>query len=100
MSKFIPAEDAFKHWREDPEYVEAYDALEEEFTISRALIQARARAALTQEQLAEKIGTSQAQIAKLEAGHHLPSTRTLKRIADATDSKLCISFEPRHAVAC
>lgn len=48
--KFIPAEEVFSRWRKDPEFVAAYDALEEEFALAASLIKARAEADMTQEQ--------------------------------------------------
>ncbi len=92
--KTIPAERLFREWRKDPEYVKAYDALEEEFALAAALIEARANADLTQEQLAKRMKTTQAVIARLESGRVKPSTRTLERIAAATGTKLRIRFEP------
>ena len=91
--KFIPVEEVFAKWREDPEYVKAYDALEEEFALASALIGARARADLTQEELARRMGTTQAAIARLESGRIRPTTRTLERYAKATGTRLRISFE-------
>ena len=38
MSKMIPVEESFAEWRKDPNYVEAYDALEDEFSLARALM--------------------------------------------------------------
>lgn len=93
MRKYIPVEEILKEWRKDPEFVAAYDALEEEFALTSALIHARAEAGLTQEQVAEAMGTTQAVIARLESGRSMPSTRTLKRFADATGTRLRISFE-------
>jgi ribosome-binding protein aMBF1 (putative translation factor) len=90
----IPVEKAFKEWRKDPEYVAAYDALEEEFSLASALIKARGQAEMTQEEVAKAMGTTQAVVARLESGRTLPSTRTLKRFADATRTRLRISFEP------
>ena len=78
----------------DPEYVAAYDALEEEFALASALIKARGDADMTQEQVAAAMGTTQAFVARLESGRVLPSTRTLERFAKATHTKLRISFEP------
>jgi ribosome-binding protein aMBF1 (putative translation factor) len=92
--KFIPVEEAFAEWRKDPEFVAAYDALEEEFALADALIRARGHAHMTQEQVAEKMGTTQAVVARLESGRVMPSTRTLKRYADATGTRLTISFTP------
>jgi ribosome-binding protein aMBF1 (putative translation factor) len=95
--QYIPVEEAFKEWRKDPEYVAAYDALEEEFALASALIKARADAHLTQEQVAAAMGTTQAFVARLESGRVLPSTRTLERFAKATHTRLRISFEPEKS---
>jgi transcriptional regulator with XRE-family HTH domain len=89
---YIPVEEAFLEWRKDPEFVAAYDALEEEFALAEALISARAQADMTQEDVAQKMGTTQAVIARLESGRTMPTTRTLTRFADATGTKLRISF--------
>jgi len=49
---------------------------------------------MTQEQVAEAMGTTQAVVARLESGKVLPSTRTLERFAKATRTRLRIRFEP------
>lgn len=41
--KFIPASVSFDEWRKDPEYVKAYDALEEEFVHAQMVIDSDAR---------------------------------------------------------
>jgi transcriptional regulator with XRE-family HTH domain len=83
-----------KKWMKDPEYRREYEALEEEFSLASAIIEARSRAGLTQEELAVRMETSQSAIARLESGRMIPSGRTLKRFAKATGTRLCISFEP------
>jgi ribosome-binding protein aMBF1 (putative translation factor) len=95
--KLIPVENAFAEWRKDPAYVKAYDALADEFSLAAAMIEARAHAGLTQEQLAQRMHTTQAVIARLESGRVKPSTRTLERLAAATGMRLRISFEPAPA---
>lgn len=98
--KFIPADESFRQWKKDPKYVAEYEALEKEFAFASALIEARGRADMTQEEVAEAMGTTQAVVARLESGKVLPSTRTLERFARATRTRLRISFEPqREAVA-
>ncbi len=82
-----------KKWMEDPEFRGEYDAMEEEFAVAAALIDARVNAHMTQEEVAKAMGTTQAVIARLEGGGSLPSTRTLKRFAEATGMRLRISFE-------
>ncbi len=93
--KFIPVEEAFREWKKDPEYVAEYEALEQEFALASALIEARSKADMTQEEVAKAMGTTQAVIARLESGKRLPSTRTLERFAKATRTRLRISFEPQ-----
>ena len=95
--KTIPATEAFAEWRKDPAYVAEYDTLEEEFALAEAFIRARAWADLTQEQVAERMGTTQAVVARLESGRVKPSTRTLERFAKATGTRLRIAFELKKA---
>lgn len=88
-------DDLHNHWMKEPGYRKAYDALEDEFALAAALIKARADADMTQEQVAEAMETTQTVIARLESGRVMPSTRTLKRFAEATGTRLRISFEPQ-----
>jgi ribosome-binding protein aMBF1 (putative translation factor) len=97
--KFIPVEESFKRWKKDPRYVAAYELLAEEFSLASALIEARGNADMTQQQVAEAMGTTQAVVARLESGKVLPSTRTLKRFAEATRTRLRIRFEPSRETA-
>lgn len=85
----------FAEWRKDSAYVAEYEALAEEFALAEAFIRARAQADLTQEQVALRMGTTQAVIARLESGRVKPSTRTLERFARATGTRLRIAFEPK-----
>ena len=80
-------------WKKDPAFQAEYDALEEEFDLAAALIEARKHADLTQEQLAERMETSQASIARLEGNKGNPSLNTLRRYAGATGTRLKITFE-------
>ena len=88
--------DLHQKWMKKKEYREAYEALEPEFALARAVIRARALADLTQEQLAERMKTTQSVIARLEGGRTRPSTQTLQRLAAATGTRLKISFEPEN----
>ena len=83
-----------KKWSEDLEYRNAYDRLGPEFEISKSLIEARTRAKLTQAELAQRMNTTQSVVARLESGRTRPSTRTLQKIAQATRTRLRISFDP------
>jgi ribosome-binding protein aMBF1 (putative translation factor) len=79
---------------EDPEYRAAYDALEEEFALIEAMMDARKRSRLSQAEIANRMGTTESVVSRLESGRVKPSTRTLERYAEATGHRLKISFEP------
>lgn len=88
-------DDLHRKWlKQRPGYAKAVAELEEEFQFAREMIGARARAGLTQEQLASRMKTTRTVISRLESGRMKPSTRTLERYARATGHKLKISFEP------
>ncbi len=84
----IPLKEFMARSLADPDVKREFDALEQEFAIASELIRARARAGLSQAELAERMGTSQSAIARLESGRTLPSAKTLIRFAEATGSKI------------
>lgn len=92
--KRMTVDELHKAWLKKPDYRREYSALEEEFSLTAALIEARSRAGLTQEEVAQRMKTTQAVIARLEGGGSKPSTRTLEKYAEATGSRLKITFEP------
>lgn len=91
--KTIPVKKVVAGWRKDPAFREAYQALEAEFALAAQVIEARARAGLTQAELAQRMGTSQSAVARLESGTARPSVATLEKLAAATGSKLRIALE-------
>lgn len=70
------------------------ERLEPEFSVMQAMIDARKSAGLTQKQLSEKTGITQADISKLESGNANPSLRTLQRLASGMGMKVKIEFRP------
>jgi len=78
----------------DPEFRAEYEALEPEFAIVQAMIDARKNSGLTQKQLAKRTGIAQGDISKLESGSGNPSLKTLQRLAAAMDMKLRLEFLP------
>lgn len=84
-----------RRWSKRPKYAAAYKALQNEFEVAQALIEARTRAGLSQTELAKRMKTSQSYVARLEGGSVRPSSAALERFAKATGSYLRISFEPR-----
>jgi len=81
-------------WSKNAEYRAEFAALEGEFNLTRALIAARAKAGLTQQEVAERMKTSQSFVAWLEGGEVQPTWKSLQRYAKATGSRLKIEMEP------
>ena len=86
--------DLHRVWSKAPAYQGAYDALDDEFRLARVLIDTRSRAGLSQAELAVRMKTSQSYIARIEGGRVRPSTAVLERLAQATGTRLSITFEP------
>jgi ribosome-binding protein aMBF1 (putative translation factor) len=84
--------DLHRNWMRGAGYRKAYASLDEEFELARLMIEARARAGLTQAELAKRMRTSQSVVARLEGGRAKPSMTTLRRFARATGSRLMIAF--------
>jgi ribosome-binding protein aMBF1 (putative translation factor) len=76
----------------DREVRAVYDALADEFDLARELIAARVRAGLTQAEVAERMGTTQSVVARLESGAQMPSVNTLLKFAKATRSRPIIKL--------
>jgi len=88
-----------KKWMKDPKYSKAFAELSSEYSVARAVIEARVLAGLTQEELAARMNTNQSAIARLESGRTRPTTETLTRLAVATGTELHISFTPKNVPA-
>ena len=77
-------------------FTEAYEALELEYQVAGQMLKARSRAGLTQDAVAERMGTTKSAISRLEsAGKHAPSLATLKRYALAVGCELQVKLVPQ-----
>ena len=77
------------------EFRKAYENLKEEYTLTREMLGARSRFGLTQEAVAELMGTTKSAVSRLEAaGKHAPSLTTLKKYAQAVGCRLEIKLVP------
>lgn len=94
MTRF---QDFLEEQLKDPDFKKEYDALEPEFAIIQAMIDARKSTGMTQQELAKRTGIAQADISKLENGNANPSIRTLQRLAAGMDMRIIIKFQPLHA---
>lgn len=82
--------------KQRPGFTAAWDALEEEYAALDALLSARKKAGLTQEELADRMGTTKSAISRLESSlrneKHSPSFATLKKYAHACGKKLVVQL--------
>ncbi|MBQ3664465.1 MAG: helix-turn-helix transcriptional regulator [Clostridia bacterium] len=79
----------------DPEFAKAYEEIQPEMTVIRAIVDARTSRNLTQKELSERTGIAQTEISKLERGTRNPSIKLLQRLADGMDMVLNVSFTPK-----
>lgn len=79
---------------QDPEFTKEYDALEAEYSVKQAIIDARTTVNMSQQELSRRTGIAQSVISKIENGNANPSIKTLRRLAAGLGMKLKISFEP------
>lgn len=76
-------------------FKKAYEEMEEEYRLARELLAARSKFGLTQEAVAELMGTTKSAVSRLEAvGKHAPSLTTLKKYAQAVGCRLEIKLVP------
>jgi transcriptional regulator with XRE-family HTH domain len=84
----------------DPECLKLYEDLEPEYQLTRELLHARKRAHLTQQQVAEGMGTQKSNVARLEnlitTSKPSPTFETLQKYAKAVNCRLEIHLVPQH----
>jgi DNA-binding XRE family transcriptional regulator len=94
---FNPKAYAEKERKLNPDFANAYDALDDEFSALQVLLQARKEAGLTQADIAQRMGVSQPVLARIESSlgsrKHSPSLATLRNYAKACGKKLTIQFD-------
>jgi len=83
---------------EDPAFKAEYDALEPEYAIIHAMIEARNKSGLTQKELSERTGINQGDISRIERGSANPSLNTLKKLAEGMNMTLQLVFSPADSV--
>lgn len=76
----------------NPEFSAEYEALEAQYAFARQVIAARIEAGITQAELARRVGTSQANISKLEHGTLNPSFDMARRVAAGLGKRLNVSI--------
>lgn len=94
MRKHLDFDDFLKESLKNPKIKTEYDRLQPEFALIEAVLKAREEKGLTQKDLAERVGTKQSVISRLEKGRANPTVAFLMRLAQALQTSLEIRFAP------
>ena len=88
----VPWSEVEKRLLKDPEVVTALEELEPEYEVARELIRARLAAGMSQKELADKTGTRQSNISRMERGEQNVSIGMLKKVAVALGKKVHVTL--------
>ncbi len=80
--------------KNDPLLKAEYDALGPEYDIIQAMINARKSQHMTQKELSERTGITQADISRIENGTRNPSLEMVKRLARGMGMVVKLEFVP------
>ena len=83
-----------RHLMQDPKVAEAQRRLQPKLDLGRQILNLRLARGWTQKELAQRAGTRQANISRLENGQLNPSVDMLQRVAEALDAELAVTLEP------
>ena len=94
VGKYKPVSfsDVKKEWLKNPKFKKAYDELEPEYAIIRAILKKRIESKMSQKDLAKKLGTGQSAISRLESGTYNPTLSFLKKLSSTLGGKLEIKI--------
>jgi len=86
-------EDFFQEkYKNSSEFKAAWDEIKLQHDLAKEIIRRRNELGLTQKELADRIGTKQSVISRIENGHNC-SLETINKIAKSLDSRAEIHFE-------
>lgn len=76
-----------------PGVKKAYNDLEPEFALIRAIIEQRLKGEITQKELARRVGTKQSAIARFEAGGSNPTLDFMQRLSRGLGMTLSVHIK-------
>ena len=91
----VPIDDYFAKQMTDPEFAKAYEELAPEFELISQIIARRLERKFSQRQLAERMGTPQPSIARMESTQAIKNLDFVRRIAEALDCTLEVKLVPK-----
>jgi len=93
MSGTIPFGELADAWKRDPAFRSEYERQGPAMELAFALAEARRDAAMTQAEVARRMGTSQATVARLESGRVMPSWNSIERFARAVGRRPVVTLQ-------
>ncbi len=89
----IPFGTLRRKWMKDPKFRAAYKRIGADMELAFTLAEARRKVGLTQTELAIRMGTSQAAVARIESGRGAPKWSTIERYARAVGARPVVRLE-------
>ncbi|MCB1154835.1 helix-turn-helix transcriptional regulator [bacterium] len=81
----------------DPEFAAGFEEASEDLSFAVRIIELRTAMGLSQKQLADKLGTTQSVISRIENSNYQGhSLKTLRKVADALDARVVIDIVPKE----
>lgn len=98
MSGAIPFSELAAAWKKDAAFRAVYDRIGPTMELAFMLAAARRAGALTQAEVARRMETSQAAVARLESGNAKPTWETIERFARALGMRAVVRLEPAEMI--
>jgi len=98
LSDLNTSEEVLVEHLRDPDFRREWERTAVARAVAVKVIAYRAEHGLSQRALAQKLGMTQPQVARLEAGEHNPTIDTLARLAQTLDVEFAIDIHPRRRV--
>ena len=92
--KTITAKELKSELMKESDFRSEYNKLQPEMQIANQVIEARTKQSLTQAELADRVGTGQAAISRLEGMRAKPSLTFLEKVAQALDTEIQVNIQP------
>ena len=89
--KYNSFRDISDKWMKGKSYKKAYNELEFEFSLIKAIIDARLKKGITQKEIAKRMGTKQSSIARFESGKYNPTLAFVQKLANAVGTKIKVA---------
>lgn len=90
--KFDTLEEVMAEAMKNPELKKEYDKLQPEYELIGKIIEARIHQKMTQKDIANRMGTKQSALARLESGRANPTLNFVQKLATALGTDITLTF--------